>query len=139
MRNLATRVASVLLLVSVVACVEQDENKPTADDLATAKQNLLSAPPTPKYPVNADLDGKVVFVGTDVRALPDEGVKGLKRPLCWRVVAPPGDGWKTLTHVEGPGRQAYLNADHTPVEGKYAVDVWKAGDIIRDAHTIHLP
>ena len=47
MRNLALRVAIVPLLLSLGACVEQDENKPTTDDLAVAKQNLLSAPPVP--------------------------------------------------------------------------------------------
>jgi hypothetical protein len=139
MRNLAIRVAIVSLLFSLGACVEQDENKPTADDLAVAKRNLLSAPPTPKYPVNADLDGKVVYLGTDVDPLPAEGGKDLKLTEYWRVVTPPGDGWKTFTHVEGPGKQSYINADHVPIEGKYPAGVWKAGDIIRDAHTVHLP
>lgn len=139
MRNLALRVAIVPLLFSLGACVEQDENKPTADDLTVAKQNLLSAPPTPKYPVNADLDGKVVYLGTDVEPLPAEGGKDLKLTEYWRVVTPPGEGWKTFTHVEGPGKQSYINADHVPIDGKYPAGVWKAGDIIRDAHTVHLP
>jgi hypothetical protein len=139
MRNLALRLAVVPLLLSLAACVEQDEDKPTADDLTVAKQNLLSTAPVPRYPVNADLDGKVVFLGMDVEPLPAEPGKELKLTQYWKVVTPPGDGWKTFTHVEGPGKQNYINADHVPIQGKYPVASWKAGDIIRDAHTVRMP
>ena len=40
------------------ACVEQDDEKPNDEDLKVAKQNILTTAPTPKYAVNADLDGK---------------------------------------------------------------------------------
>ena len=89
--------------------------------------------------MNADLDGKVVFLGLDVDPLPAEAGKDLKLTQYWKVVTAPGDGWKTFTHVEGPGKQNYVNADHTPIQGKYPVSAWKAGDIIRDIHTVKLP
>jgi hypothetical protein len=137
-----TRAVS-LLVVSVVfagfACVEQDRDKPTANDLAVAKQNLLSAPPSPRYPVNADLDGKIIFIGLDVDPLPADAGKDLKVTQYFKVLANPGDGWRTFTHVEGPGKQNYVNADHVPVDGKYPVSAWKAGDIIRDVHTVRIP
>ncbi len=41
--------AAIPLCVLLLACVEQDEEKPTAEDLATAKQNILTTPPTPQY------------------------------------------------------------------------------------------
>jgi hypothetical protein len=121
------------------ACVEQDRDKPTANDLAVAKQNLLSAPPSPRYPVNADLDGKIIFIGLDVDPLPADAGKDLKVTQYFKVLANPGDGWRTFTHVEGPGKQNYVNADHVPVDGKYPVSAWKAGDIIRDVHTVRIP
>ncbi len=139
MRNLAIRLAVVPMLLVLGACVEQQPDKPSADDLKIAQQNLLSSPPAPRYPVNADLDGKVVFLGMDVDPLPAEGGKDLTLTQYWKVVAAPGDGWKTFTHVEGPGKQSYVNADHVPIDGKYPVSVWKAGDIIRDVHTVKLP
>ena len=139
MRNLAIRLAVVPVVFVLGACVEQEADKPSADDLTVAKQNLLSSPPAPRYPVNADLDGKVVFLGLDVDPLPAEGGKDLKLTQYWKVVSAPGDGWKTFTHVEGPGKQSYVNADHTPIQGKYPVGAWKAGDIIRDIHTVKLP
>jgi len=139
MRNLAIRLAVVPMVFVLGACVEQEPDKPSADDLTVAKQNLLSSPPAPRYAVNADLDGKVVFLGLDVDPLPAEGGKDLKLTQYWKVISPPGDGWKTFTHVEGPNKQSYVNADHTPIQGKYPVGSWKAGDIIRDIHSVKLP
>ena len=139
MRNLPIRLAVVPLVFVLGACVEQEADKPSADDLTVAKQNLLSSAPVPRYVVNADLDGKVVFLGLDVDPLPAEGGKDLKLTQYWKVVTAPGDGWKTFTHVEGPSKQSYVNADHTPIQGKYPVSAWKAGDIIRDIHTVKLP
>jgi hypothetical protein len=141
MRNQAIRLALVSMLIPLFACVEQDEDKPTTDDLTAAKQNILTTAPTPRYPVNADLDGKVVYLGLDVDPLPVEPGKDVKLTHYWKVVAPPpaSEGWKIFTHVEGPGKQSYLNADHAPVQGKYPVASWKAGDIIRDIHTVRMP
>ncbi len=126
-------------LSAALACVEQDQDKPNAKDLAAAKVNLLSAPPSPRYPVNADLDGKVTFLGLDADPLPAEAGKDLRLTQYFKVKASLGDGWKTFTHVEGPGKQNYVNADHVPVDGKYPVSAWKPGDIIRDIHTVRIP
>jgi hypothetical protein len=54
------------------------------------------------------------------------------------MVSPPGEGWRTFTHLNGQNK-AFINADHAPVKGKYPVASWKAGEIIRDQHTIRLP
>ena len=121
------------------ACVEQDDDKPNDEDMKVAKQNILATAPTPKYAVNADLDGKLIYLGLDVDpALPEPG-KDIKLTHYWKMVAAPGDGWKPFTHLEGPNHQSYINADHAVVRGKYPVSAWKAGEIIRDEHTIRLP
>ena len=52
---------------------------------------------------------------------------------------PPGDGWRAFTHLERPQRTSFINVDHAPVKGKYPVGAWKAGEIIRDEHSIRLP
>ena len=121
------------------ACVEQDDDKPTAEDMKAVKSNILTAAPTPKYPVNADLEGKVVYLGMDVEPAIAVPGKELKLTHYWKSVASPGEGWKVFTHIEGPNHQGFINADHGPVGGKYPVGQWKAGEIIRDEHTITLP
>ncbi|HVZ86800.1 MAG TPA: carbohydrate-binding family 9-like protein [Polyangia bacterium] len=139
MRTRAVPLLVGLVVSATFACVEQEQDKPSSTDLNAAKQNLLSAPPAPRYPVNADLDGKVVFLGLDADPLPVEAGKDLKLTQYFKVVASPGDGWRTFTHLEGPGKQNYVNADHAPVDGKYPVSAWKPGDIIRDIHTVRIP
>jgi hypothetical protein len=128
---------AIPLCFLLVACVEQDDDKPTADDMAVAKQNILTTPPTPKYVVNADLDGKVVYLGLDVDHVPIEPGKDVLLTHYWKLVSPPGQDWKTFTHLNGA--KNFVNADHAPVKGKYPVGAWKAGEIIRDQHSIRLP
>jgi hypothetical protein len=138
--RLLTLSLSLFATVGAVSCVEQDDEKPTADDMAVAKQNILTTAPTPRYPVNADLDGKAIYLGLDVDPVPIDPGKEITLTHYWKVVAPlGGDGWRTFTHVEGPGKQSFTNADHTPVKGKYPVSAWKVGDIVRDVHTVRLP
>jgi hypothetical protein len=121
------------------ACVEQDDEKPNDEDMKVAKQNILPAAPTPKYPVNADLDGKVVYLGLDVEPATVEPGKDVKLVHYWKSVAPAGDGWKPFTHLEGPNHASFINADHATVKGKYPPSAWKAGEIIRDEHVVRLP
>src|SRR5262244_2135111 len=120
---------SLAAAMLIGACVEQDDEKPNDDDMKVAKQNILTTAPTPRFPVNADLDGKVVYIGLDVDAQTIEPGKDVKLT----------HGWKTFAHLEGPNHQNFINADHPPVRGKYPVAAWKAGEIIRDEHTIRLP
>jgi hypothetical protein len=127
------------LSLVVGACVEQEEDKPTAEDLQYVKQNLLTTAPTPQFPINADLDGKVVYLGTDVSPTPAHTGKDIKLTHYWKVVVAPGEGWRTFTHANGPKNQGYINKDHGPVRGKYPVTQWKAGDIVRDEHSFGIP
>jgi len=131
---------AVPLCVLLLACVEQDEDKPSAEDMAAAKQNILTTAPTPKYAVNADLDGKVIYLGLDADPVPIEPGKDVTLTHYWKVVASPGQNWKVFTHLNGggPGKN-YINVDHPVVKGKYPVSAWKPGEIIRDQHTIRLP
>src|SRR5215468_1396322 len=133
MRSALSRLGSAIpLCLLLVSCVAQDDEKPTAEDLAVAKQNILTTAPTPKYPVNADLDGKVVYLGLDVDHVPIEPGKDATLTHYWKVVSPTGAEWKTFTHLNtGAGSKHFINADHAPVKGKYPVSAWKTGEIIR--------
>jgi hypothetical protein len=119
--------------------VEQAEDKPTKEDEEFVKKNILSAPPAPQFVANADLDGKLIYLGMDVSPNPVEAGKDVKLTHYWKVVAPLGEGWKMFTHISGPNKQGFANVDHTPVSGKYPAAHWKAGEIIRDQHTFRPP
>jgi hypothetical protein len=115
-----------LSFLAFVACVEKDEG-----DETYIKGNLLATAPTPKHAVNADLGGKVVYLGCDLdhesAAIGDK----IKITHYWKVVEPPGGDWRLFTHVNGPGGE-WINVDDTKMRKNYGPDRWKAGDIIRD-------
>src|SRR4051795_12491095 len=100
------------LAAGAASCVEQDDEKPTDDDMKVAKENILTTAPTPKYPVNADLDGKVVYLGLDLDHAPIEPGKDVTLTHYWKVVSPLSD-WRTFTHLNGAGNK-FVNADHAP-------------------------
>jgi len=129
----------VALTGLAVGCVEQAEDKPTKEDEDFIKKNILTTPPTPQFVVNADLDGKVTYLGMDVSPNPVEAGKDVRVTHYWKVNVAPGEGWKMFTHISGTNKQGYANVDHTPVSGKYPPSKWKAGEIIRDQHTFRPP
>ncbi len=129
----------VALFSLTVGCVEQAEDKPTKEDEAYIKKNLLTTPPKPEFVVNANLDDKVIYLGMDVRANPVVAGKDVTLTHYWKVLSPPGDGWKVFTHLGGPNKQGFANVDHVPMNGKYPASMWKAGQIIRDQHTFRPP
>ena len=77
MRRIA-RLALSLLLVLPLAC--RDRGGPAEDkrDPEHAAKNLLPADPSPKIAVNADLGGKVLYLGLDV----DNVVVACRRDIC---------------------------------------------------------
>jgi hypothetical protein len=139
LRHAAAGALLLGLSVAPSACVEQAEEKPTPEDMEFIKKNVLTTAPTPQFPVNGDLDGKVVYLGMDATLNPVEPGKDIKLTHYWKVISPPGPGWRMFVHINGPGNQGFINWDHHPVRGKYPVAQWKAGEIIRDEHTNRLP
>jgi hypothetical protein len=134
------RCLHVLALAGLAAgCVEQGEDKLTKEDEEFVAKNILSSPPTPQFAVNADLDGKLTYLGMDVSPNPVEAGKDVRVTHYWKVNVAPGEGWKLFTHISGTNKQGFANVDHTPVSGKYPVSKWKAGQIIRDQHSFRPP
>lgn len=130
---------AVALSGLAIGCVEQGEDKLTKEDEEFVKKNILSSPPAPQFPVNANLDDKVIYLGMDVTPVPVEPGKDVRVTHYWKVNVAPGDGWKMFTHISGTNNQNFANVDHKPVAGKYPAAQWKAGEIIRDQHTFRPP
>jgi hypothetical protein len=135
----AVALAGLASVAAVAGCVEQDEDAPTEEDMKTIKANILAAPPTPRFIANADLDGKLIYLGMDADPPQVEPGKDVKLTHYWKCVSPPGEGWRIFTHIAGPRNANFINADHGPIGGKYALSQWKAGEIIRDEHTVKVP
>jgi hypothetical protein len=147
LRSSALRVGSApLAVLLVVGCVEKDPDIPargrrplTRAEKTRVKRNILTAPPAKlRYRVNADLEGKLVYLGLDAPAGPVVPGKPFIVVHYWQVKqAVPG--WKLFVHTNGPKRSDFRNFDHTPVHGLYPVSQWKPGEIVKDRHAIVLP
>jgi hypothetical protein len=127
-------------LLSAVGCVEQNSDMPSEEEIKAAKEHILTAAPTPKYPVNAQLEDKLVYLGLDVDVDTVSPGKAFTLTHYWKVLNPVGDDWKLFIHLESPGnKKSHLNADHVPISGKYPISLWKKGEIIRDIHRVSIP
>ncbi|HEY3354115.1 MAG TPA: carbohydrate-binding family 9-like protein [Polyangia bacterium] len=132
---------SLVALALTSACVEQAPDTPSEADLTAAKQHILKAPPAQlKHPVNAELEGKLVYLGCDTDAETLKPGQAFTITHYWKVIQPVSDDWKMFVHLNGQGgKQPFVNLDHGPVGGKYPVAFWKAGEIVRDVHRVTIP
>jgi hypothetical protein len=93
-----------------------------------------------KFPVNAELEGKLVYLGMDCDTDSVQPGKAFTLTHYWKVNEPLTEDWKLFVHLEAPGTKAsHLNADHVPIDKHYPVHSWKKGDIIRDIHRVSVP
>ena len=121
-------VASALAVVAAAGCVEKETDKV---DEAFIQSNLLTSPPSPQHVVNADLGGKVTYLGCDIDH--DSAVIGdrVKVTHYWKVIEAPGPDWKLFTHVNGSAGD-WINVDDTKMRKQYGPEKWKVGETIRD-------
>jgi hypothetical protein len=134
---------SLLWTISVITflgCIGQDPSRErlTEADLEEIKKNVLKTAPDLKYQVNANLEDKVTYLGMNVNQ--DTVIPG--RPISlthfWKV-SEPVVGWKIFIHLNDSQKSRFINADHTPIDGKYPASLWQPGEIIRDSHQVTIP
>ncbi|MCD6499805.1 MAG: carbohydrate-binding family 9-like protein [Deltaproteobacteria bacterium] len=111
----------------------------TPADWKVIRQNLLKkAPEHLTYSVNAHLGDKAIFLGADVKGPVAPG-KPFHVISYWKALKPM-PGWRMFSHLNGPGgSSSFVNVDHAAIGGRYYVDLWKPGQIIRDDQAITLP
>jgi hypothetical protein len=129
----------VVAALAVTGCVEKNpggKGKKISEDYVN--ENLLTAVPTMKNAVNADLGGKVVYLGNDVDT--ETLAPGGKVTVThyWRITAAPGKDWRIFAHVTGATSQDWMNVDYTDMRAGYPARRWKAGDIIKDVQKFAL-
>ena len=130
-------VRRVLLALLVLAACRGGGSKKKIDQ-ATIDRNLLPEPPAQiENKVDADLGGKVVYLGNEVNPHVLGPGKTATVVHYWKVVEPPGDGWQVFTHLLGPSG-TWMNLDYSDMREGYPVGKWKAGDVIRDEQTFTL-
>ncbi len=130
--NLTTRSITLAIVCTGLAlgCVDKGKSQKKIDP-AYVEKHLLSEAPAMENPVNADLGGKIVYLGNKVstRILAPGGKAKITH--YWKVVDPPGDQWRVFAHVNGQGGE-WQNEDQTDMRLGHPVSKWQAGQIIED-------
>jgi hypothetical protein len=128
----------LLGVCGIWACVEQEPDRPTDEDLRIIKQNILTQAPNMKFKVNADLEGKITYLGLDVDKNVIQPGEQFTLVHYWKVNKPVED-WEIFIHINGENKANFINVDHRAIGGRYPASRWKQGEIIRDEHKITLP
>jgi hypothetical protein len=101
---------------------------------------ILDTAPTPEFPVGTSFDRRIELIGYDLEAPRGDRIgpgDALNITWYWRCTAPVPGSYTIFLHVDGMGQR--LNGDHEPVEGRYPVRLWSAGDIIVDRQELRIP
>lgn len=117
--------SQILLLAAQARSGEEDRNP--------LRRLISNTRPQPKNAVSATFEDYIELIGYD---LPAEISRGEDIPLrlYFRVIKPPGGGYKVFVHFDGMG--ARFNGDHVPLDGKYSTPYWTAGQYIIDEHRV---
>lgn len=97
---------------------------------------VLDEPPKPALPLDAQFEDQLAAFGwevtdTDGRVV-ESVVPATKYHLrvYYRVLKPITGTWKAFVHIDGFQRR--FNGDHNVLDGKYAMNLWRAGDVVVD-------
>lgn len=129
------------LCLTVLGCVNKGPS-PTQKEIDPAyiETNLLAEqPPQIGNRIDADIGGKVIYLGNDLTksAIAPGGTVNIVH--YWKVVDPPGERWRVFAHLVGSRATDWANIDYTDMRHGYPPAKWQAGDIIRDEQTFAIP
>jgi len=128
--------AALFVALTLVGCRDRGGKKKI--DQATIDRNLLAEPPAQiENRVDADLGGKVIYLGNEVNPHVLGPGKTATIVHYWKVIEPPGEEWHVFTHLLGAADH-WMNLDYSDMREGYPVGKWKAGDVIRDEQTFTL-
>ncbi len=128
------------LALALIGCVDQGPGPNKKIDPSLVASHLLKEVPAGVTLANVDLDGKLIYVGNTFEgATPWAPGATLTFKSYWKVVKPPGPGWRVFAMVKGsPNTADFVNVAASEVEQGHPVSIWKAGEIIEDVQPITL-
>lgn len=139
--------ALLVIALAAAGCVDHGPGpQPKKIEPKYIRENTLTAVPQDIQRVDANLGGKVIYLGNKVVY---SDLKPPATPLApggtirivhyWQVIMPPGDGWRVFTYVRGaPGSIDFMTLPPTDMQIGLPPKKWKAGQIIQDAQDIVL-
>jgi len=131
--------AAALALAVAVGCVDKGPGpQGKAIDPAYVEAHLLTDPPADLgNRIDADIGGKVVYLGNTPTPGPLAPGQKVTIKHYWKIVEPPGGDWRIFSHVRGDDAD-FQNVDATDMRTGHPTSKWKAGQIIEDVQEFTL-
>ncbi|MBN1248274.1 MAG: hypothetical protein JXC32_11490 [Anaerolineae bacterium] len=82
--------------------------------------------------------GPIALTGYDAPPWVQAGEE-LRVALVWSAVVRPPESYHVFVHLVDAGGNLVTQSDGVPVYGFYPTGEWRAGDAVRDVHTLKLP
>ena len=97
---------------------------------------VLDDPPSPTLPVDAMFEDQLALIGWEVTDTDGRVVSSVVPATRYhlrfylRAARPVTGTWKAFVHIDGFQRR--FNGDHAVLDGKYAMSLWRPGDVVVD-------
>ncbi|APR87085.1 Polymyxin resistance protein ArnT [Minicystis rosea] len=97
---------------------------------------VLDEPPQPSVSIDTSFDDQLTAFGWEVTDKTGRVVNSVVPAtsyhlrVYYRVQKPVTGTWKAFVHIDGFQRR--FNGDHNVLDGKYAMNLWRPGDVVVD-------
>jgi mannosyltransferase len=97
---------------------------------------VLDASPEVQHPVEANFEGKLLFLGYDLKGRAAAGGHFVRLNLYWKALREMGEDYGvSLCLLDGENR-LWGRADRAPLNGHYPTSQWPSGQIVRDDYEL---
>jgi len=107
-----------------------------------ALYRIESDPPQSAHPLGVHLNEGIALQGYDLyitRDAPEMVIPRVGVFLYWQATQPISRSYKVFVHILNADGRLIAQDDSLPVLWTYPTDVWEAGEIVVDFHSIVLP
>jgi 4-amino-4-deoxy-L-arabinose transferase-like glycosyltransferase len=104
-------------------------------------QFILSEAPVPRYPTQADMAGKALFLGYDLYRPAESNVESgdtLQVTTYWRCLEEMDEDYSVYIRIEDKAGHLWGQTDNWPAQGFLPTSQWRKGMIIRDEYSIEI-
>lgn len=97
---------------------------------------VLDEPPHPATPLDVIFEDQIAAIGWEVTDKDGRSVGSVVAGtpyhlrVYYKVLRPISGNWKAFVHIDGSQRRH--NGDHNVLDGKYAMSLWRPGDVVVD-------
>ncbi len=136
-----TRKTAILIGISAIVafgCIDNTSYVTQERSDKIAKYILKKAPKI-QHPAAIDLEGKIEYLGYDLKASDPRPGSLIQVTWYWKVKQELGPGWRLFTHGIGKNDEKFNRDTPGPVRESFQPEHWRKGMIIQDYQSFRIP